>query len=123
MYATAVDANASMRDLSFEDYLRQVIAADKRLAVYRERIASVAPNALPRVAIQARVGSPVAHRPWVELRSAAQAPQYRAPNGRSDRPRAAVGGYQPYRTAPAYQQRPAFSPAPRPAGRSEAPRR
>jgi Family of unknown function (DUF6600) len=87
-----------------------------------ERIASVAPNALPRVAIQARVGSPVAYRPWVQSRSVAPAPQYRTPTGNDERPRAGIGGAQPYRTAPAYQQRPAFNPAQHPTGRS-APRR
>jgi hypothetical protein len=87
-----------------------------------KRIASVAPNALPRVAIQARVGSPVAYRPWAQSRGTSQVPHYRAPNGSFDGPRASAGEYQPYRTAPLYQQRPAVSPAQRPAGRSVAPR-
>jgi hypothetical protein len=86
-----------------------------------ERLASVAPGALPRVAIEARVGAPAAYRPWVQSRSTPQPTQYRAPTGAFERPRAGVGAYQPYRTAP--QQRPAFSPAERPAGRAVAPRR
>jgi hypothetical protein len=86
-----------------------------------ERLASVAPSALPRVAIEARVGAPVANRPWVQSRSTPQPAQYRAPNGAFDRQRAGVSGYQPYRTAP--QQRPAFGPPERPAGRAFAPRR
>jgi hypothetical protein len=88
-----------------------------------ERLATVAPGALPRVAVEARVGAPVAQRPWVQSRSTPQPTQYRAPTGAFERSRSGGGEYQPYRTAPVYQQRPAFSPAQRPAGRSSAPRR
>ncbi|HEX4403447.1 MAG TPA: DUF6600 domain-containing protein [Polyangia bacterium] len=79
-----------------------------------ERLASVAPGALPRVAIEGRVGTPVSFRPWVQSRNRSRPTQYRAPSFERSR---ASGGAQPYRTAP--QQRPAFTPA----GRGGAQRR
>jgi hypothetical protein len=64
------------------------------------RLATVAPGALPRYAIQARVGTPVAVRPWVQpnVNVRRQTPQYRAPTG------AAVA--QPYRVPPSFVARP-----------------
>lgn len=81
-------------------------------------VGRLAPNALPRVVIQARVGTPLANRPWVQSRNSLQATQYRAPTGGGPR----SGDYQRYGTAPVYLPRPPYGPAqPHPTGRSVAP--
>jgi hypothetical protein len=81
------------------------------------KMATVAPNALPRVAIRERVGVPIASRPWAQTRAVSAAGGIRAP-GNLGTPR---GGALPFRAAPVYAPRPASAPMQRPAGRSFAP--
>ena len=72
------------------------------------RMATVAPNALPRVAIQPHVGAPVASRPWARAGVIGHAAQVRGTTGGYETSHGGAGAWQPPYRAPVYAARPFY---------------
>jgi hypothetical protein len=75
------------------------------------KLSSVAPGALPRVAIRAHAGVPIASRPWAGSAVARPVASFRGAPAGFGAPRAGVTGWQPARVAPVSAPRPSFGPA------------